>query len=243
MKKLLLIANIVMIVLCFAIFPYGVYVASSSPKPVVEGTVVVENLLPTGYIGLKYIESSGTEYIDTELAVTSNTKVNLSITFLTGKTGTETEMQAQDYNYFGSYGSWTGLALATYTANSVANLRFWNSAQTQTYAYSVGAYYEIVLNDNGEYRVNSETQTLANTTVATNSNSMYLFAAQHTGTPNQPLKAGSCRIYECKIWEGTELKAHFIPCKNPSGTVGMYDVVRAKFFDNDGSGTFNYQTF
>lgn len=51
------------------------------------------------------------------------------------------------------------------------------------------------------------------------------------------------RLYSCKIWktityEGTPLVRDFIPCKNASGEVGLWDDVNSVFYGNAGTGTF-----
>lgn len=51
------------------------------------------------------------------------------------------------------------------------------------------------------------------------------------------------RLYSCKIWktiayEGTPLVRDFIPCKNASGDVGLWDDVNSVFYGNAGTGTF-----
>jgi hypothetical protein len=51
------------------------------------------------------------------------------------------------------------------------------------------------------------------------------------------------RLYSCKIWkttayEGAPLIRDFIPCKNASGEVGLWDDVNSVFYGNAGTGTF-----
>lgn len=51
------------------------------------------------------------------------------------------------------------------------------------------------------------------------------------------------RLYSCKIWktvafEGVPLIRDFIPCKNASGEVGLWDDVNSVFYGNAGTGTF-----
>ena len=51
------------------------------------------------------------------------------------------------------------------------------------------------------------------------------------------------RLYSCKIWkttafEGVPLIRDFIPCKNASGEVGLWDDVNSAFYGNAGTGAF-----
>ena len=46
------------------------------------------------------------------------------------------------------------------------------------------------------------------------------------------------KLYYCKIWDNGSLVRNFIPCKNTSGTLGLYDAVNNVFYTNAGTGTF-----
>lgn len=48
----------------------------------------------------------------------------------------------------------------------------------------------------------------------------------------------SCRFYSCKIKKNDVLVRDLVPCKNSSGTIGMYDLIGSTFYSNAGSGTF-----
>ena len=64
---------------------------------------------------------------------------------------------------------------------------------------------------------------------------LYLFAqSESTGA----LHYSSGRIFSCQITTADGLVRNFIPCKNPDGVIGMYDVVNDEFYQNSGSDTF-----
>ena len=64
---------------------------------------------------------------------------------------------------------------------------------------------------------------------------LYLFAqSESTGA----LHYSSGRIFSCQITTTDGLVRNFVPCKNPDGVIGMYDVVNDKFYQNSGSDTF-----
>lgn len=46
------------------------------------------------------------------------------------------------------------------------------------------------------------------------------------------------RIYYMKLHKGTELVADYVPCTNPDGVVGMYDLVSATFHGSEGTAQF-----
>ena len=46
------------------------------------------------------------------------------------------------------------------------------------------------------------------------------------------------QIYGCKLYSGSTLIRDFVPRKNSSGEVGLYDNVTKQFYGNAGSGAF-----
>ena len=48
----------------------------------------------------------------------------------------------------------------------------------------------------------------------------------------------SMKLYSCKIYNNGTLVRDFVPVKNSSGTIGLYDLVNSAFYTNAGSGTF-----
>ena len=68
---------------------------------------------------------------------------------------------------------------------------------------------------------------------------MFLFAVQSSTTLRQtPLTFTQQKIYHFKLWSGGNLVRNFIPVKNSSNVVGMYDTVTGTFFTNAGTGDF-----
>lgn len=64
---------------------------------------------------------------------------------------------------------------------------------------------------------------------------LYLFAqSESTGASHY----SSGRIFSCQITTADGLVRNFVPCKNPDGVIGMYDVVNDEFYQNSGSDTF-----
>ena len=49
-------------------------------------------------------------------------------------------------------------------------------------------------------------------------------------------RSARMNFYSCEIYDNGTLIRSFIPCKNPSGTIGLYDIVNSKFYTNVGSG-------
>lgn len=46
------------------------------------------------------------------------------------------------------------------------------------------------------------------------------------------------RLYSCQIYDNGTLIRDYVPCTNPSGEVGLYDLENEEFYGNAGSGAF-----
>lgn len=76
--------------------------------------------------------------------------------------------------------------------------------------------------------------TLTETTF-TATNNLFLLALNNG---NNAIDYTVAKVYGCKIYDNGMLVRDFIPCKNASGAVGMWDDVNNTFYSNAGSGTF-----
>ena len=48
----------------------------------------------------------------------------------------------------------------------------------------------------------------------------------------------SGKLYYAQLYSGDSSIRDFLPCKNASGAVGLYDLVGKQFYGNAGTGTF-----
>lgn len=64
----------------------------------------------------------------------------------------------------------------------------------------------------------------------------FLFGISTSGSSNNQL--GSLRVYSCQISDNGTLIRDYIPCKNESGAVGLWDDVNSVFYGNAGTGVF-----
>ena len=179
--------------------------------------------LPSDYIQLEYIQSSGSQYIDTGFKPNQDTKISITVDFpLSGTTWL--------------YGSRTSAG-----SNSLGFLCEGNSKYRFDYASSTN---ELATKPTGKFTIDSDKNkcyingelvfTATYTTFASPVN-MYIFNNNNNGS----LSGGSsAKLYNCSIYDNGVLIRNFIPCKNESGTVGLYDSVNNQFYQNAGSGTF-----
>lgn len=203
--------------------------------------------LPDGYTLLEYIQSSGSQYIDTGHYWTSeNTKIEVDMTVVTDGTyrsmfGNEEYIDTGSSRYFTGIPHGSGSSYNIYLgSNSVCALpitvgtRFKVGIETNS-----SKQYTLSKNGSsiqtGSYSGSIQTKTYANITGTNTSTTghIFLFANHNSqrGTTNAPTQnMAAMRLYGCKMYERGYLVRDFIPCKNPAGTVGLYDTQTRKFY-------------
>ena len=181
--------------------------------------------LPSGYTELEYIQSSGTQYIDTGFKPNQDTKVV-----------TKFDMLQTDTAWRKLWGSGSG----SY------NLDFalWNDGTTKLQSYygtktnSAVPITDMSLNVDANkniWKYSGETITFDKNNF-TCAYSMYIFNVNKDD--NSQYFPGMMKLYLFKIYDNDVLVRDFIPCKNPSGAIGLYDLVNNQFYQNAGTGTF-----
>lgn len=181
--------------------------------------------LPSGYKELEYIQSSGTQYINTGFYPNQDTRVVMDVQPLN-------VVQTQMWCAFGARGS---SFFELYKASSGnMNLTFlWGSTYSQYFSIDYTTRHTMEINKNAA-TVDSESKTYTATSFSVGY-ALYLLADNSNGTANA---ISSAKLYACKIYDNGTLVRNFIPCKNASGTVGLWDDANSTFYTNAGTGTF-----
>lgn len=181
--------------------------------------------LPKGYKRLEYIQSSGTQYIDTGFKPNQDTRIVCETEF---KITSATE--------------WLFGARQASNSNQFGFLK-WNSAYRFDYGSAYYAYatsvafvgkFTIDANKNVATLSGDATKTATYASFAAPV-SLYLFANNNNGSVQGQTTA---KIYTCQIYDNGTLVRDYVPCKNASGAVGLWDDAEGKFCGNAGTGTF-----
>ena len=193
----------------------------------VLGANGVTTFLPPAYIPLAYIQSSGSQYIDTEVV---------------GKSGVSAESKMQWVSVPGDGGY-----LACRGANNVRFYLFYSyqgwypaySGGTSVGSIAAGTDYHVYATlSNGTQRLlvdGNVIYDLKNTSSIDTKRNIYLFNMNYDGTPNF---YSSSRCYWLKMWRDDAIVRDFTPCRRlADGKNGLYDAVGGEFFDNKGGGT------
>ena len=184
-----------------------------------------------------YLESTGNNYIDTELIIDDN----YSIECLIEQTADTRFM----YSFGTRYTDEQSFILATqYGHSSQWFYRFANQSNIfiQSELLHIGKH--LLGLKNGAWTIDNKTGTFTQSTF-TAGNSLYLFSANHPSYITSRSFIG--KAYYFKIYNGDTLVAHFVPV--PSGLVigkftcpsnGMFDIVEQQFYGNSGTGNFTH---
>lgn len=170
----------------------------------------VDRILPIGYTQLAYIQSTGTQYIDTGIIPSVGYRAEVDFQATSEPTS-----------------NWWVLSAV------VSASKLWRAGiNTSSFRTDGGFTYN---------QTSSKTsRTIATGTCTTSLTiPLYLFAQNEGGA----CEFGKYRLYKCKIYDNTnKLVRYFVPAKNSSGVVGLYDKVNNKFYTASGSGSFTAGT-
>lgn len=192
-----------------------------------DGTAKIEaSRLPEGYTELEYIESAEKSWLDTGFYPTNNTSFELDAHILDQDSGEHHIMTVNTPDYF-------ALKLSSNLTNYQAR---WGNQELKEIAHSGQLYSRhLFKGDKGTYSIDGGAKTTYSPNTFTQTLSLALFANRISTGAQQFTNA---RAYSLKIWENDVLERDFVPCRNASGTVGMYDLVGSKFYGNSGTGSF-----
>lgn len=185
--------------------------------------------LPSGYTQLEYIESSGTQYIDTGVRVMPENYQQLKMSVTCEKIG-----------------QGSGASGWLVDGSNVANAYFYTGVYNGNYYYGcgttdhntgissvVGKQTFTLDIPSAKFTVSNAVDVSISTEAVTASAPLYLFGFSYS-----PVRCYAEKIYSCQIYTGATLIRDFVPCKNASGLVGLYDTVEGQFYGNAGTGTF-----
>ena len=190
---------------------------------------------------IEYLESTGTQYINTGFSATYLTKIDIDFQYTSNTTDGNTRV-------FGSRRTWKSRGFYGGTAYDIIGEKYWylvgtlasDSSWRSADINSDTNKHNLVLNKDGAYIDNVLVWTPVNTPTSFASYStIALFGAMEGTTP--AIITGICRIYGCKIYDNDVLVREFVPALDQNNVPCMYDKINKELYYNAGSGTFLYQ--
>lgn len=196
------------------------------------GDLNEEKVFNNNYQKLEYIQSTGTQYIDTGFKATPNTVVDIDFQFTEVSTLQQRLFGASTSNasylnyhmYINGAGAWAYSFIDGSGNWATTNV----TADTNKHHIRFNMPSGQFIIDNNSYAIASSTRT------KTTETNMYIMNGAITSSPNAKMK-----LYAFKMYDKNELVRDMIPVKRKSdNAIGLYDKVTKKFYANAGTGTF-----
>ena len=167
--------------------------------------------LPAGYTKIEYLESDGSQFIDTGYSPNNNTRVVMEASLLS--------LDGDQYFYGAKDSGSTQSFVGAYSDGAVT---FGYANSFPSAAFDLQIEEKMLIDQNREKGlVNGELVATANTATFQTPCTLYLCARNNDGEASKVTKA---RIYSCKIYDNGTLVRDFIPAMNASGEAGLYDL-------------------
>lgn len=188
--------------------------------------------LPDNVEQLEYIESTGTQYINTEIIENLNLSCEIKFMF--------NEFSSSIYGPHMLSGANIFLLVPRRVNNGQVFVHYNNGDVTTSYNWEKNKIYEVSTR-NDKIIVNGETKLEGINKSETFSSSSYVYLMAYGGGLSNAALRFVGKLYYCKIYDGDTLVRCFIPALDENGMACLYDKVEKKFYYNSGTGTFNYK--
>ena len=195
-----------------------------------------EATLPAGATPLEYVQSAGNHHIDTGIQARSGSKLETGMMWLEG--GNKAFLVGRinggvDFKLCHQYGD------KFHTAYGA------NGAKQSSIASAANTYYVVkseAKGDGSAYLLDVNGATWSDTAKQTPVNTGFNFWLFAQNASNSQVVPSKSRCYYLKLWQTNDvdgaytLVRDFLPCKDLSGTVALYDTVsKAYFYPNTGT--------
>ena len=208
---------------------YGTLPTVSRTGYTFEGwSLLPESLLPEGYKQVEYIESTGTQYIDTGIYPNQDTSIEFTVK------GNEYEFRIGELNSSGNENVFYA------TRNQVGFGNTYTAGNSVNPVLDLGVKHTYKLENAVFYQDGVQKYPINNTATSFQSDRTILVFAVNRLVGSVVYVYGSGGIlYDLKIYDDEELVRNYVPCINEStGKAGLYDLVSGIFYGNNGTGDF-----
>ncbi len=226
---------------------YQTFTVKSGSSIVVERSKITDiNLtaknilydLPAEYTAVEYLESSGTQYIDTGVPCHYNKFVDIDFMYTGSKLS---DYPNEGGSVFGAHG-WS-------KANGVyEKCIYWCGYGKIAFTFAVGTKYNVATVSETQSKITNldsgeegTTRTLDKTSQKAYAPfNFYLFTNRSDYWQAGWYYWAIARIYSCKLFDSDKVwLRYFVPCvRNSDSKPGMYDRVNDAFYPNEGTGEF-----
>ena len=176
--------------------------------------------LPEGYIQLEYIESNGSQYINTGFSPTSFSKIEVDAIALSHTTACD---------IFGTRDAANGTFLFISVNTAGRCIGRWGTSVNANFSTKIDATERhIFVCDQNTFKIDDNSIEFNKETFSMG-NPLYLFArcVNANGVSSNYVTG---RLYYAKLYEGNTICRNFIPCLNTNNIAGLYDLVNGNFY-------------
>lgn len=178
---------------------------------------------------IEYLQSDGTQYIETNFQAKINSRVVMDVEIQTPASAT--------LGVFGSRGAASATntkSFALWTTSSGAKVRsdYFGSSLTGSNSI-VGTRVQI--DWNGKNYTDTAGNSLTHPTKTYTGTDMLLFCVNNAGTAKY---FSAMKLYSCQIYNGTSLVRDYWPCLDDDGVACLFDSVNNEYVYNAGTGSF-----
>lgn len=183
--------------------------------------MMMGNGLPNGYTPTEFVQTNGSQYLDTGIVPNTNTRVVMDAELTDVPSfrdaaffGVETTSNINAFSFFWS------------SPNSLFTAEIF-SANLNRQRFSLSGKTRLSIDMSKDYiEVNGDRRSVVSGSLST-SQTLTLFCLN--GLLNIKANYATCKFYGCKIYDGTTLVRDYVPAKNSAGTSGIYDKVNNTF--------------
>lgn len=179
--------------------------------------------LPSGYTRLEYIESTGSQYINTGFKPNQDTSVVIDMQGGNSAAANGTQMfygvGSQPYFQFGKSSSSNWGIRAYYNATYTDPLATWDQSSFKSTRRTISQNKNKIEVDGISHEFTYAAFTCAYT--------MYLFGVN---SADGFKFATAMKVYSCRIGDNGTIVRDYVPVKNSSGEAGLFDLVTMTFF-------------
>lgn len=182
--------------------------------------------VPAGYTQLEYIESSETQYINTNIKPTGS--MDFEVTAYVQSSAAQGTLFSGGDNYDSKY---LGVSIDQ-THSGESDIRY----DSQRYKFTLSSEKFTISKVSNKLLLNNVALATCSAVTFVSNYPIRLFAYNRGGNIGEKIAA---KLYGLKLSDNGSDVANFIPAKrNSDGVVGLYDLVSKSFFTNAGTGTF-----
>lgn len=193
--------------------------------------------LPEGYTAVDYIQTSGSQRIDTGVKSSASVGLSADFCFVDASTIQNLANVYDPYKNYqlmvlaaSSYGSPNG---AVWFVCGYSAIQYFKKADTDRHVYHFNADGQYTVEMDGiQYKKADPSKT----TFPADARNLWLFVR------NSPSFDGYARVklYSCAIYDGGRKIRDFKPCLDADGVPCLYDLISKTAFYNQGTGSFTW---